>query len=101
MPKVNKALLCKVIRHIEQNPQEWAQEVWESECGTRACVAGWAIKLSGQKVYDLGSPSDRAKELLGITEDQACRLFNGVNYMEDIRSIVKQILAEDAEQQEE
>jgi hypothetical protein len=48
-PELNIPLLTKVLDHITANPLEWGQGVWatETECGTAACVAGWAVIMSG------------------------------------------------------
>ena len=68
-----------------------------AECGTSACLAGWTVALhsyrvgSDASVYDahgnrLGSKADAvAAELLGLTEDEADRLFYAPNDSIDSR----------------
>lgn len=54
-----------------------------NNCGTAACVAGHALYLYDRKLFNDSqlnltkgfSERDRAKELLGLTDDQALPLF--------------------------
>lgn len=88
---VNVALLRQTMDYIEAHPEEWDQRVWS--CGTTACFAGWAVKLSGididAAVCDMGggvtaSVGIVAQELLGITDKAADALFSGCNRMGDL-----------------
>jgi hypothetical protein len=75
-PKLNRNLADKILNRLTE--ENWDQENWLSLCGTQACVGGWAIQLSGEKVEDYlggGDVSGRAQELLGLTYDQANELF--------------------------
>lgn len=37
----------RVLVQIEQHPETYDQAMWHSECGTRHCAAGWAVRLAG------------------------------------------------------
>jgi len=50
---------------------DWHQE---KSCGTTHCIAGWAQVLSGRKQDYDGAYAD-GQEVLGLTEEQAERLF--------------------------
>ena len=61
----------------------------ETECGANACIAGWAVVLSGtqrklrqyQDVRrDQPSIPEYARILLGLTDDQAHELFTAIPY---------------------
>lgn len=93
MPELNIPLFRKIHAQIESFPESHNQGSWE--CGTSRCVAGWAVHLTtGQPVYatiglhsatrklveeldvrDTGSIPAVARRLLGITADEAGRLF--------------------------
>lgn len=47
----NWPLLIKTIKHIIKHPETWRQSSWISDCGTFACVAGWAAQLGGMKPF--------------------------------------------------
>lgn len=100
-------LLDRVMDHIETHPEEYFQLDWV--CGTTACVGGRTCILSGDtpKLIRRGTQiradfvvtvagdtrdiGDRARELLGLTSEQADRLFWGDNTLDDVRSMVRQI----------
>jgi len=92
MPELNIPLFQKIHDQIDNSPESHNQGTWE--CGTSRCVAGWAIHLTtGQPVYatiglhpatrelaerhdvHTGSIPAVALRLLGITADEAGRLF--------------------------
>jgi hypothetical protein len=109
---VNKDLLRETLAYIEVHPEEWDQRQWI--CGTSACFAGRACLLSGAQPCDWGGkvvqPNDEeetglvvaqdsdstraigvgemARRLLGLTDDQADRLFHLDNDLEDLRYLV-------------
>lgn len=114
-PRINVPLLQKTMDHIEAHPEEWDQANWF--CGTKACFAGHAVLLAGaQKVDDpnlaacgflvpydgepviilSGAPmtgvGTRAKQLLGLTEDESGALFRGGNTMDDLRARVAELV---------
>lgn len=84
-------------------------------CNTAFCFAGWAVQLGSEttpmwndRVWLWAEPEDqttalmvcardRAQRLLGITEDQAEKLFESENRMHDIEHIVEEI-KEDADE---
>lgn len=114
-PSPNAGLMWRVLDQIDAHPELWDQEYWftVTECGTAACVAGWACLLSGDKPLPLlGKFEDlsvgeqaahvdvqgwmrltrlRAQELLGITEEQADVLFHYENTREDLDRLVPEI----------
>lgn len=57
------------------------------ECGTAACIAGWACLLAGydftrrEKYLREALTVNRARQLLGLTADEAHQLFLGVFIM--------------------
>lgn len=92
----NTALFDRIADAIEAHPEQYDQNVWvyveedwkdgddrfqlllENRCGTRACVAGWAIALgrSGRPATELvGDMEDQAASLLGLTEEEGESLF--------------------------
>lgn len=52
------------------------------DCGTCACIGGWAQMLFNDPYEDSISHSQHAFELLGLTELQADKLFCPPNYSE-------------------
>lgn len=97
--EVNVPLLRKTLEHITAHPEEWDQSNWarESEtspCGTAYCVAGQTVhSLGHQLVWNPGTNNasfcrvdgklrtiqSAAAHALGITYDDAIRLFNALN----------------------
>jgi len=103
LPTLNVSLLDATLQHIERNPHEWDQTTWQ--CGTTACFAGhaailhgteWAYKLGGY-VYAMDGPhlkvpvDEYARKALGLTGNEACRLFLSENTLPALRSIVDQL----------
>jgi len=83
---MNVELLRKIQQHIKEEPRrysfDWASESDKSPCGTQACIAGWAMVLSGKrtiqtvtKKFDGLWCSRDAAEILEIDSKQASRLF--------------------------
>src|SRR5882724_4889778 len=88
---VNVERLEKIAAHIESHGEAFHMQWWchsertrptllqrffgqEGEiCGTTYCIAGWTIKLFGGSMCD-NIPA-QAQKLLGLTFDQATRLF--------------------------
>jgi hypothetical protein len=50
------------------------------QCGTVACIAGWAVTLSTKEKLDYRRIEGRARQLLGITQTQAKNLFFDSNW---------------------
>lgn len=91
---------------------EWEQAVWRSNvdyiengrpvCGTVYCVAGYVCEISGVALYgnaieddgrtrnaegyyiNYEDPGDRAQRLLGLTRDEAVRLFDEENTIDEV-----------------
>lgn len=87
---MNEELAIRVRDAILAHPELHDQDYYahRNSCGTTYCIAGWACALSGEQFDWHGAvgdyvlidgepvnPLDRATELLGLTEDQAVRLF--------------------------
>lgn len=45
MTTPNAELAYAVLDQIDAHPEAWNQATWQ--CGTAACFAGWAVRLSG------------------------------------------------------
>lgn len=104
------------------NQDVWVEEIRASEahlCGTAGCFAGWRAFLDGYTVlddsyrvlinpitgdtlgidgwdFDDGHISEHARQRLGITVEQARKLFSSENSLEDLKRIVDQIVAGEA-----
>ena len=105
-PVPNLDLYDRALAHITAHPEQWVQE--EYRCGTGMCFAGHTAVLAGGRwlypghprsdllVAEPGDPEediwdacisahDRARRLLGLTEEQADRVFVGTNTLDDLR----------------
>lgn len=51
-PTPNAELAYKALDHIDAHPEEWDQATWH--CGTAACFAGHALRLSGCQLERIG-----------------------------------------------
>ena len=77
MTAPNAELAYRVLDHIDAHPEQWDQRTWD--CGTVACFAGWAVRLSGARAagpaYDskvVEGPAD----LIGLdVSDAAVRVL--------------------------
>ena len=92
---VNIELAEKVLKQVKENPEQHDQHNWitKSDCGTRACLAGWTVHIAGLRpgtwiegpvwsawstvsVGGVERNIDRvAAELLGMDEESADRIF--------------------------
>src|SRR5579875_3956099 len=92
---VNTEELRAVLAYIKAHPETWAQDNWASRtpCGTAYCFAGHVAVRAGYHlvgqvahhpppgVYD--EPARRvAKRILGLTDEEANRLFYCYNTLE-------------------
>lgn len=104
MTERNTDLFFAVADQIEAHPGAYDQETYGErfDCGTRACIAGWAVLLNQNpawevwwKTYDYGGGleyelsvrrastateihvHEAAQEMLGLTAGEASRLFAG------------------------
>lgn len=117
MSNINVTLLRKTLEHIKAHPEAWDQADWRTVCGTAMCFAGHAATIAGgtwqsnqisyldavpeddaDKVGHLPSGrvihvSARAQRDLGLTDDQAHRLFHGANTLPTLEYIVEDLCA--------
>lgn len=120
MTAPNAELAYRVLDHIDADPEQHDQKVWikrVNDCGTAACLAGWACLLSGDRpdylVDEFGFEDDetadvvgndergpvlvpeRAAELLGIPFSSGTlfgnNLFNPSHTREDLGRLVAEI----------
>jgi hypothetical protein len=99
---INTELLEQTMRHIIDNPKAHNQTVWVDDCGTTACFAGWTCLLSGYRYLgerlfsdnhgQIVHPQQLAVQLLGLTYEDAHKLFHYENTIEDLQLIVKDII---------
>lgn len=76
MTTPNAALAYRVIDQIDAHPESWAQDVWD--CGTAACFAGWAVRLSGGS--SVGNVvTDGPAELVGRLVESAALEVLGID----------------------
>lgn len=100
--------LDKALAWVKANPKSWNQEVWaeETECGTRCCFAGAALLTNGYRFVFEGpygprfagamSPSgerimsiqEEAQKILELNPQQANRLFDGLNDLDELTEAV-------------
>lgn len=108
-----RELAQKIYTQITRHPESHNQEVWinqasrRAECGTQACVAGWAVTFNfpdgtldtsfvidpehyraRSALADRLDVRDRsyytlAKHLLGLNHGEACDLFHGDGFNSD------------------
>lgn len=100
--RINVRLLRKIQKHILEEPRRYDQNLWRIEvdpatnperppCGTMACIGGWATALSG-KERDSYLGWDVAMRLLGLTREQADRLFDTVEKGTDLNKWPKKFV---------
>lgn len=102
---MNRELLLRVADMIEQNPDQFDMGSWGYTCGTKACIAGWAVicTYGRENVYfsspyvkvkdvDCGAGTgisvpveNLARELLGLSEYRANKLFFAAGWPEEYR----------------
>lgn len=83
-------LLSEISALIIEEPKRYNQGIYVSRagkdgdpyyaypsCGTIGCVAGWVTTLRSEFQLNGRSVGDFAKHILGLTENQACELFDG------------------------
>jgi len=107
-PNLNAALAAQVAGIIRNRPQAWNQGIWlefnagqgrtvaelRADCGTSACVAGWAALLAAPDTAEAAPPmyglvrdlilpggtvtgiKNAAKEALGLDDWTAAWLFD-------------------------
>lgn len=92
MTAVNEAAIREVMAFIKTHPERFEMGTWLATgyaCGTVGCIAGWTYvlnepdlsmdhALSSDLIVDeqmIDAIEDRAREHLGLTEDQAWLIF--------------------------
>lgn len=115
----NVLLLRQTLTHIAAHPGDWKQAEWR--CRSGMCFAGTACHLDGgQWAYSSDNrmfadlliaeaadddedvcprhgdgpvipANERAQRILGLTDDQADRLFDEDNTLADLRRIVSDL----------
>jgi hypothetical protein len=121
MATINAVLLRRTLAHIEALPDGTGWEQGSYRCNTGMCFAGWAAELGGgvwaTDATDqyasmlIPEPGDelgrietmpthgqvvyaprRAERILGLTDDQADRLFDPDNDLSVLREIVAELI---------
>lgn len=120
MDELNVPLLRKTMEHIRAHPEHWLQSIYRGpvgpkvldvfrkdnnpvlECGTAMCFAGWACDLAGVEWRGAGSQvvagdysqscGLAARDLLGLTQNQALILFAGDNKLSDLEEMVEALI---------
>jgi len=96
----NQELAKKVLDHILAYPEGHDQNTWgtRDECGTTMCIAGWTCELEGRTPWigfvakpgafeAMGATASRARELLGLSPDEAEQLFHCYDNDEALRRL--------------
>ena len=104
-PKLNLKLLRKIQKHILAEPARFVMWTWFlrradttssytpdggndrvkfPDCGTAACIGGWACILSGASLA--GDIHTRARNLLGLTLDEGRDLFSENRWPLELRA---------------
>jgi len=98
---INVELLNRVAEYIASDYEHFDMDEWElkphhrpwyqryitkRDCGTTRCIAGWTCFLSGN--ISPNTPNE-AQQLLGLTYEQANRLFYRRNWPEPYRSHIE------------
>lgn len=118
----NAALAYEILDLIKANPEHLNMSNWAissrrgvitlatvTECGTTACFAGWTVLVAGEAI-DMdwlrlvdwsgalsqrgGSISDRARDLLGLSDEDAHDLFLGTDDA-DLEPRIREIFGPD------
>ncbi|MGP4093027.1 hypothetical protein [Nonomuraea sp. KM90] len=109
-PTPHAVLLRKTLAHIEANPDDWNQRTYA------ACFANHAARLAGGQALDprgmllaaeddelamvardgsrFVSVHDRARRVLGLDDDQAYALFDGINGLDALREQVADLIGQ-------
>lgn len=116
----NVSELNRVMTFIKDNPEMHDQSIWANECGTTACLAGWACLLNGysidtEKIGDykknhgpnagivrFGGPildsfnnaadiQYTAIDILDLDDEDANILFAEANTVDDLELMVKDL----------
>lgn len=78
-PKLNVKLLRRIQKHILEEPRRLDMGNWKRTnmdglhappCGTTACIAGWALTLSGKPLPQFDNIARDAARLIGVHHTQ-------------------------------
>lgn len=71
-----KDLMKEIARVIRSRPNQFSMRFFKhiGGCQTTHCIGGYAAALTGS---DDMSNQDRMREVLGLTEEEGIKLFNG------------------------
>lgn len=100
---MNTSLLRRAVDHIKAHPEDWDQErflPWPTSCGTRYCIAGHIVVLSGEFSGEFpawlvngwsreDSVCQVARNLLGISNREAVRLFDASRTIADFELVIE------------
>src|SRR5689334_21821940 len=81
-------LLHAAVKQILDHPETWSQADWH--CGSKHCVAGWCQILGGDT--DHTDTALRAKEMLGVSSNDASWLFSPDRSVSDIVSFTNHMI---------
>lgn len=85
----NADLATRTLAAIEADPAHWYQGAWISECGTKFCFAGWAVRLHDGVDPGISTPiQSKAETALGIDTWTAAPLFASQNTLQELREMV-------------
>jgi len=111
----NWNLIDETLANIRRSPGGFEMSDWarRTSCGTRMCFAGWAVVTAGEELRWNTAPSedefasaeytttgytieDRARTLLGITEDAADTIFYAdiTNSVEALEGLILNVLGD-------
>lgn len=117
---VNADRLHAVLDHIKAHPEQHLQETWgrRTECGTVACFAGWTVLLFKPGIAErfaaapmrepilfietltpyaalaeITDVSSTARDLLGLTVDQASTLFHAENTAGQLEKMINLLVS--------
>jgi hypothetical protein len=102
---MNVFLLAKIKAAILEEPERFDMNGWE--CGTTACIAGWASRLSGQRMAILkansgsgtwlafGEDLRKAQKSLKLEDDQWYRLVHVDNWPDPFKKEYNNALLSD------
>lgn len=85
---LNVTLLRRTQAQILARPEQFHMGTWD--CGTTACIAGWACRLSGFRKLSSTGILRKATELIGLTtepgRDQQLQLFGTGYWPSDLKT---------------
>lgn len=107
---INVPLLEAALQEVIDHPELHYQRAFhkQTECGTAHCFGGWALALEGAELVEnaldfpflgvrkpdgsIGNSWNMARDALGLTEEQALRLFASENTRAMLELMVKDLV---------